>query len=123
MRKTLMAALAAACLAASPAFAHHGGAAYDQTKKVMFDAVVTEMQFNNPHVLIFFDVTQNGKTEKWSGWLTAPNKLSRAGWTKRTLEPGDKIKVGGTPHKEGNPVLQIRSLVGPDGKELPLFEE
>ncbi len=127
MRKTwlmLGAALVIAGVAAAPLFAHHGGAAYDQAKSVTFDATVTEMQFANPHVLIFFDVKgASGQTEKWSGWLTAPNKLARAGWTKRTLEPGDKIKVGGTPHKEGSPVLQIRSLVGPDGKELPLFEE
>lgn len=107
-----------------PLSAHHGGAAYDQTKSVTFDATVTELQFANPHVLIYFDVKTNaGQTEKWSGWLTAPNKLARAGWTKRTLEPGDRIKVTGTPHKEGSPVLQIRNLIGPDGKELPLFEE
>jgi hypothetical protein len=123
MKQTFVMLAAALLVAAVPVGAHHGGAAYDQTKTVTFDATVTEMQFANPHVLIFFDVMKDGKAEKWSGWLTAPNKLARAGWTKRTLEPGDKIKVGGTPHKEGNPVLQIRSLVGPDGKELPLFEE
>ena len=127
MRKTLLmlgAALVVLGVVPGRVAAHHGGAAYDQTKSVTFDATVTEMQFANPHVLIFFEVKNGaGQIEKWSGWLTAPNKLSRAGWTKRTLEPGDKIKVGGTPHKEGSPVLQIRSLVGPDGKELPLFEE
>ena len=127
MRKTLLmlgAAMVVLGIVSAPVAAHHGGAAYDQTKTVTFDATVTEMQFANPHVLIFFDVRgASGQTEKWSGWLTAPNKLARAGWTKRTLGNGDRIKVGGTPHKEGSPVLQIRSLVGPDGKELPLFEE
>ena len=125
MRTTLLAAAAALAVAISTSsvLGHHGGAAYDQAKTVTFDATVTEMQFANPHVLIFFDVKNSaGQTEKWSGWLTAPNKLSRAGWNKRTLEPGDQIKVSGTPHKEGNPVLQIRGLVH-DGKELPLFEE
>ena len=126
MNKTLLVLGAALVALAVPAglSAHHGGAAYDQTKSVTFDGVVTELQFANPHVLIFFDVKNaSGQTEKWSGWLTAPNKLARAGWTKRTLEPGDTIKVAGTPHKEGSPVLQIRNLVGPDGKQLPLFEE
>ena len=124
MRTTLLAAAILALVAsAGPLLAHHGGAAYDQSKTVTFDAIVTEMQFANPHVLIYFDVKNSaGQTEKWSGWLTAPNKLARAGWTKRTLEAGDQIKVSGTPHKEGSPVLQIRSLVH-DGKELPLFEE
>jgi len=126
MNKTLLLFGAALVALAVPAglSAHHGGAAYDQTKRVTFEATVTELQFTNPHVLIFFDIKgASGQTEKWSGWLTAPNKLSRAGWTKRTLEPGDKITVTGTPHKEGSPVLQIRALVGPEGKELPLFEE
>ena len=125
MRTALLAAFAALAFFVQTASlsAHHGGAAYDQSKTVTFDATVTEMQFANPHVLIFFDVKNGaGQMEKWSGWLTAPNKLARAGWTKRTLQPGDQIKVSGTPHKDGNPVLQIRGLVH-DGKELPLFEE
>jgi hypothetical protein len=82
MRTTLLAIVAAVALGAAigPVLAHHGGAAYDQTKTVTFDATVTEMQFANPHVLIFFDVKNAaGQTEKWSGWLTAPNKLARAG--------------------------------------------
>jgi uncharacterized protein DUF6152 len=106
----------------APLRAHHGGAAFDQAQTLTFTGTVTELQFANPHVLVYFDVTKDGATEKWSGWLTAPNKLARAGWTKRTLEPGDQITISGTPHKGGSHILQIRKLIGPDGKELPLFE-
>ena len=84
---------------------------------------MTELRFANPHVLIYFDVTKDGATEKWSGWLTAPNKLARGGWTKRTLAPGDQITIAGTPHKGGSHIMQIRMLAGPDGKELPLREQ
>jgi len=123
-RILLLAAIAAFALASRTVVAHHGGAAFDQTKSVTFEGTVTEMQFANPHVLVFWDVKGGEQSgEKWSGWLTAPNKLARAGWTKKTLEPGDKITVSGTPHKDGSHVLQIRKLVGPDGKELPLFEQ
>jgi hypothetical protein len=118
----LLLAAAAVLVAVSPAFAHHGGAAFDQTKTVTFTGVVTEMTFANPHVLVYWDVKDEGGTTNWSGWLTAPNKLARAGWTKRTLNPGDTITVSGTPHKSGSHILQIRKLVGPDGKELPLSE-
>ena len=108
---------------ASPGLqAHHGGAAFDQSQTLTFRGTVTEMTFTNPHVLIYWDVTKDGTTEKWSGWLTAPTKLARAGWTKTTLKPGDQIEVSGTPHKGGSHILQIRKLVAPDGKELPLFE-
>jgi Family of unknown function (DUF6152) len=102
---------------------HHGGAAYDQTKSVTFEGTVTEMQFANPHVLVYWDVKSGAQAgEKWSGWLTAPTKLARAGWNRKTLEPGDQIVVTGTPHKDGSHVLQIRNLVGPEGNPLPLSE-
>lgn len=104
--------------------AHHGGAAFDPRKPVTLKGTVTELQFTNPHVLVFFDVkNEQGQTTNWSGWLTAPNKLARAGWTKRTLKPGDAVTVTGAPHKEGALVIQIRSISGPDGKALPTFED
>lgn len=124
-RLLLPAAAVALFLAAPPAvLGHHGGAAYDQMETVSVQGTMTELQFANPHVLLFFDVANaKGETEHWSGWLTAPTKLARAGWTKNTLKAGDKIVVTGRPHKAGQKVVQIRKLVGPDGKELPLFEE
>ena len=106
-----------------PVQAHHGGAAYDQTKSITFEGTVTEMQFANPHVLVYWDVKSGAAAgQKWSGWLPAPNKLARAGWSRKTLNPGDTVTVSGTPHKDGTHVLQIRKLVGFDGADLPLTE-
>jgi hypothetical protein len=125
MKRILMLVLAVAVLgtlSTAGLRAHHGGAAFDQRQTITFNGTVTEMSFTNPHILIYWDVVRNGTTEKWSGWLTAPTKLQRAGWTKTTLKPGDKIVVSGRPHKGGNHILQINKLVAPDGKELPLFE-
>jgi hypothetical protein len=112
----------AALAGAAPLGAHHGGAAFEQGQTLTFKGTVTEMTFTNPHVLVYWEVTKDGTTEKWSGWLTAPTKLARAGWTKSTLKPGDQIEVSGTPHKGGNHILQIRRLIAPDGKALPLSE-
>ena len=121
---TLGAVIAAVWAVTMPALAHHGGAAFDQTQRITFSGTVTELRFANPHVLVYFDVkNEQGATEQWSGWLTAPNKLARAGWTKRTLNPGDQITIAGTPHKGGSHIMQIRMLAGPDGKELPLREQ
>ena len=125
MRKRLFVLVlaVAAVVAAVQVGAHHGGAAFDQSQTRTFAGTVTELQFANPHVLVFFDArTSEGAVEQWSGWLTAPTKLARAGWTKKTLVPGDRIEITGTPHKGGSHILQIRKLVAPDGKELPLFE-
>ena len=124
MPLTVGLALVAMGILSAPLVAHHGGAAFDQTQSVTFAGTVTELQFSNPHVLVFFDVkNKEGVTEKWSGWLTAPNKLARAGWTKRTLVPGDAITLAGRPHKGGSHILQIQKLVAPGGRELPLFEQ
>jgi hypothetical protein len=125
MKRTLLllGVLAAAAILARPVLAHHGGAAFDQTQSLTMVGTVTELQFANPHVLVYWDSTDEaGATVRWSGWLTAPNKLARAGWTKRTLSPGDQITVSGTPHKGGSHILQVRKLVAPDGRELPLSE-
>ena len=68
-----LAAIAAFVVTSQPVFAHHGGAAFDQTKTVTFTGTVTEMTFANPHVLIYWDV-KDGESAgvNWSGWLTAP---------------------------------------------------
>ena len=122
-RMFLAGAIAAFALPAQVMAGPHGGAANDQPKSVTFEGTVTEMQFANPHVLVYWDVKSGDQAgQKWSGWLTAPTKLARAGWTRKTLNPGDHIVVTGTPHKDGSHVLQIRNLVGPAGNPLPLSE-
>src|SRR5690349_13089991 len=116
--------IAVFALGARPALAHHGGAAFDQTKTQTLTGTVTRMDFVNPHVVVYFNVQgEDGATKEWSGWLTAPNKLQRAGWDKSTLKPGDKVTISGNQQKNGSPVLQIRTIAGPDGKNLPTFEQ
>jgi len=48
---------------------------------------MTDFRFINPHVQLYFDVkADNGEVQKWAAELTAPNKLSRAGWDKHNAE-------------------------------------
>jgi len=42
---------------------------------------------------------ESGKVEKWQGELTSPNRLSRAGWTKSSVKPGDTLTISGYPAK------------------------
>ena len=115
--------IAVLAFGARPVLAHHGGAAFDQANTQTLTGTVTRMDFVNPHVVVYFNVKgADGATTEWSGWLTAPNKLQRAGWDKHTLNPGDKVTITGNQQKNGSPVLQIRKIAGPDGKELPTFE-
>jgi hypothetical protein len=120
----LLSTLIALVILSVPVLAHHGTAAFDTTKMVKVKGTVTNLQFTNPHVLLFFDCkNEKGDTEQWQGELTAPNKLIRAGWDKHTLKPGDSVTVGGYAAISGAHTIWIRELIGPSGEALPLFEE
>jgi hypothetical protein len=126
MAKKLIASLAAivAVLALSgAAFAHHGGAGYDMQNTVTVKGVVTDFEFVNPHSQIYFEVKNDkGETEKWAAEITAPSKLARAGWSKRTLKPGDQVMITGNLAKSAAHTMTVRKLIGPDGQALPLSE-
>jgi hypothetical protein len=124
--KRLLATLATLTLllvVAGPVLAHHGTAAFDTSKSITVKATMTQFDFTNPHCTLFFNVTnEKGETERWQGELTAPNKLARAGWTKDTLKAGDAVTVSGYAAKSSAHTIWIRTLIGPDGKALPLSE-
>jgi len=103
-----------------PLWAHHGASEYDMTKIVTLRATVTELQFVNPHTLLVFSVKDDsGKAIEWQGELPSPNLLSRRGWSRSTLKPGDQVTVVGALAKNGEKGLQVKKLVFPDGHELP----
>ena len=107
-------------LALAPlAFAHHGTANYDTNKTITVKGTVTGFDFVNPHVQIFWEAKDNsGAVQKWQGELTSPNRLSRVGWTKSTLKPGDAITISGYPTKSGSNEIWIQKVVMGDGTEL-----
>jgi len=115
------AALAAAVfLSPIPLLAHHGASEYDMTKIVTLNATVEKLQFVNPHTMLDFTAKdETGKTVEWEGELPSPNLLSRRGWNRSTLKPGDQVTVIGAPAKNGEKGLQVKKLVFPDGHELP----
>jgi hypothetical protein len=105
---------------ASVAFAHHGTANYDTSKTITVKGAVSDFQFINPHVLIAMDgKDESGKLQKWQGELTSPNRLSRAGWTKSSVKPGDTLTISGYPAKSGSPEIWIQKVVLASGEDLP----
>jgi hypothetical protein len=105
-------------------FAHHGTAAFDTTKMVTVKGTMTEFRYINPHVRLLFDVKNDkGEVEQWQAELTAPTKLSRAGWDKDTLKVGDTITASGYITKDGTHMMWIDKLIGSDGQNLKLHED
>lgn len=103
-----------------PLFAHHGTAEYDNTKTVSLQGTVKELQYLNPHALIFFNVKDDkGQITKWTAELQSPNLLSRRGWSRSTLKPGDQVVITGHPVKNGAKAMSGQKVVFADGRETP----
>ena len=108
-------------LASCAAFAHHGGAVYDMSKMTTVKGVVTDFQFINPHSQIFFDAkTDKGEVEKWIAEGNSGTALSRFGWKKDSLKPGDQITAIGNRSKNGSTTMHLRKLILANGEELPV---
>ena len=117
-------------LVCAPAFAHHGNSAYDETARVPIKGTVTEFVWTNPHSQIYLDVKDaSGKVVHWGIETNSPGILTRAGWTRRSLKPGEEITVILCPAKNGAPVAYIGSgdpgtkVVFADGRELDFKEK
>lgn len=122
-RKQLAFSAIAFALLAMPGaiFGHHGNAAYDLTKPITLKATVTEFVWANPHVQLYFDVKNgNGNIVHWASETVSPGLLSRAGWSKNQLKPGDQITITVGPSKNGAPVGYALKIVLSNGKELIL---
>jgi|ERR1700676_242860 len=103
----------------STAFAHHGTANYDTTKSITVRGPATSFQFINPHVTISMGVKDDkGNVQSWQGALTSPNRLTRTGWTKDSIKPGDVITISGFPAKSGSLEIWIQKVVLANGQEL-----
>ncbi len=115
-------ALAAFLLSLSvPVLAHHGAASYDTSKMITLKGTVTSIQWMNPHATIDIEVNQAaGKTQKYIVESVSPLGLSRLGWSKDSLNPGDQITVSGNLSKNGTHILRLKKIVFPTGKEVTL---
>lgn len=104
-----------------PATAHHGNAAYDLDNPITLKGTVTEFAWSNPHVQIYFDVKDDkGKVVHWASETVSPGLLSRAGWSKTELKPGDEITITLGPARNGAPIGFALKVVLANGKVLQL---
>jgi hypothetical protein len=108
-------------LAVSPLPAHHSfSAEYDSKKSVTIKGIVTKVEWMNPHVYFYVDVTDDsGNIANWSLEMGPPNGLERSGWTRNTMKVGDEVIVEGTLAKDGSKQANARSVtMASTGKKL-----
>ena len=107
-------------LTAIPLFAHHGGTSlYDMSKEVTLEATVTEFIWTNPHVEIGLDTKDDkGKARHWILEGNSPPVMANRGWNRKSLQPGDVMKVTFNPAQRGGSVGRLIKLIKADGKVL-----
>jgi hypothetical protein len=104
MKLTLGAVALAVLMAAVPVFAHHSFAVYDRTKLLTLKGNVKSFQWTNPHCVVWVLVQPEGggEPQEWSFETTSPGVLTRSGWTRNSVKPGDRVAVEFYPLRDGS---------------------
>jgi hypothetical protein len=95
-RAVLIAGLGIMALSA-PALAHHSFAVeYDPKKPVEGKGVISKVEWTNPHMRVYVDVTEaSGTVTTWNLELGAVNSVLRRGWKPADLKAGSGITFKG----------------------------
>lgn len=95
------AGLAAAGIGAAfvPGAAHHSTAMFEWGTETRLDNMVVERWvWTNPHTFIY---ARDADGNRWAFEGMSPNHLSRAGWSRRSLAPGERISLTYYPLRDG----------------------
>lgn len=133
MKKTRWFVIPVALASAGSLWAHHSLTNYDTSKAVRVKGTVVQFQNINPHSIIFVDQKDaDGQTHRWAIEGPAGFQLTRNGFAKDVLKPGDVVEVCGYVPKESvnwradadsgaKPMtgwlINAETLVMPDGKQ------
>lgn len=103
-----------------PALAHHAFSnEFDESKPITLEGVVTRIDWENPHVHYYIDVTgPDGTVVNWACETGGPNRLARRGWMRETLKPGDKVIVHGFPAKDASHSVDGRHVTLANGQPI-----
>jgi Family of unknown function (DUF6152) len=102
------------------AAAHHSGAAYDMDHPKIMEGTVKTVNWTNPHItfVIESDAKDGEPARSWVFEASSPGVLTRSGWTKRSLQPGDHAVFRYAPLRDGNPGGFLLMVTLPSGQEL-----
>jgi hypothetical protein len=115
-------ALGVVLAVALPVLAHHPfPVEFDWKKPVTVSGVVTKFDWENPHAYLRINVQDSeGMTRSWNFEMGSLSALRKAGWTKETLKPGDKVSIDGwrarSPSKPTT--ANMKTIRLPNGREL-----
>jgi hypothetical protein len=122
-RRTIRAAVIVATLGGgigmAPAFAHHSFGLYDMGRTVEIDGTVVQMEWSNPHCWLFVRVgTAPGAGTGYGFEMTSVGEMTRRGWKKTAVKPGDQIKVRYHPLRDGRTGGLMMAVITADGHSI-----
>ncbi len=119
----LLAGFGLVCLTA-PVAAHHGfDTEYDKDKVVTATGVVAKIEWTNPHMHLYVDVTDAaGKVTTYNLELTSPNAIQRLGWNKNDLVAGEKVTFSAHTGKVVESRAALDSLVKVSAPKQEIFK-
>ena len=110
-------ALALAVSATTPIGAHHTVAAvYDATKTVMFRGVVTQVDWQFPHIIVHIEVRNaDGSTTGWDVETVNPQGMRRHGLTEDFVKAGDSVSMEVLLAKDGTRHAALETITTSTG--------
>ena len=108
------------CATALPLVAHHSfDAEFDRSKPVSVQGPLTKIEWSNPHIWFYVDVTgPDGKVTNWGFSGAPPGVLQRRSIPKSVLRIGDVVKVEGFRSKDGSPNASGDVVTFADGRKV-----
>lgn len=105
---------------AGTAHAHHAAAQFEPVKTVTVKGTVKEFLWRNPHVIILVTTEAHGNEPagEWRFETSSPGNLTRSGWTKHSLSPGDIVTVDCRPMRDGTHVGGVKKVTLANGTAL-----
>jgi hypothetical protein len=112
--------LAATVIAGLPLAAHHGrGATFDMKKQLTLKGTVSQVKWQNPHVLISIDVKDDGgNVVTWTFENSNVHTLATQGYNRNTLKIGQPVTAVLNPAANGAPLGIIVKVILEDGREI-----
>lgn len=106
--------------AGTPLAAHHGrGATFDMKKQLTLKGTVSQVRWQNPHVLISIDVPdETGKVVTWTFENSNVHTLATQGYNRNTLKVGQAVTAVLNPAANGAPLGIIVKVILADGREI-----
>jgi hypothetical protein len=105
----------------STAQAHHTYAMFDKSKLLSVHGTVAKLEWANPHVFVWLYVPSASKPGKYDLYAFengSPNAISKIGWNRNSLQPGDQVTIEYSPLRDGRKGGHLDKATLTDGRVL-----